>query len=94
MESKILHLTLHKEFFKQILDGTKKIEYREIKPYWTKRLFDSDNKSLKYTKIIFKNGYAKDAPTIEVEFKGIKIGEDYEIILGKILKRKNIQNLY
>ncbi len=93
MVEKILHLTLHKEFFKQILSGTKKIEYREIKPYWTKRLFNQDDNPIKYTKIIFKNGYAKDAPTMEVEFKEIKIGEDYEIILGKILKSKNIKNL-
>ncbi|MBT3642746.1 ASCH domain-containing protein [archaeon] len=93
MTEKILHLTLHKEFFKQILNGTKKIEYREIKPYWTKRLFNADNKPIEYSKIIFKNGYAKDCPIMEVEFKGIRKKEDYEILLGKILKKKNIQNL-
>ena len=42
MADKILHLTLHRKWFKQILTGTKKIEYREIKPYWTKRLFDAE----------------------------------------------------
>jgi len=93
MKDKILHLTLHKKFFKEILEGTKKIEYREIKSYWTKRLFNPNNKPIKYTKIIFKNGYAKDAPTMEVEFKGIRKSEDYEIKLGKILKSKNIKNL-
>ena len=29
MADKVLHLTLHRKWFKQILDGTKKIEYRE-----------------------------------------------------------------
>jgi hypothetical protein len=92
MNEKILHLTLHKEFFKQILNGTKKIEYREIKPYWTKRLFNSDNKPIEYDKIIFKNGYAKNCPLMEVEFLGIRKKVDYEILLGKILKSENIQN--
>ena len=35
---KILHLTLKKKWFDMILSGEKTDEYREIKPYWTKRL--------------------------------------------------------
>ncbi len=54
MVDKILHLTLHRKWFKQILAGTKKVEYREIKPYWTKRLFDSNGSPKKYDYIIFK----------------------------------------
>lgn len=50
--------------------------------------------------VCFKNGYAKDAPTITLEFEGIEIGEAkpewsdnwqgevFIIKLGKILKRK------
>ena len=30
--------TLKRQWFAEIVDGTKKIEYREIKPYWTSRL--------------------------------------------------------
>lgn len=29
----------------------------------------------KFDKIVFKNGYAKDAPSVCVEFKGIRIGK-------------------
>jgi hypothetical protein len=29
--------TIEREWLAQIIAGTKKIEYREIKPYWTKR---------------------------------------------------------
>ena len=29
--------TIEREWLAQIVEGTKKIEYREIKPYWTKR---------------------------------------------------------
>lgn len=33
-----LHLVLKGKWFDMIADGTKKEEYREIKPYWAKRL--------------------------------------------------------
>jgi hypothetical protein len=84
----ILHLTLMRKWFLEILEGKKKIEYREIKPYWTKRLF-ADGKQKKYDYIIFKNGYSKNAPEMKVEFLGVKIKEKYEIILGKVLEKKN-----
>lgn len=35
---KILHLSLKKEFYTLIESGIKTEEYREIKPYWVKRL--------------------------------------------------------
>jgi hypothetical protein len=34
---KTLHLTLTRKWFKMVLSGEKKDEYREIKPYWMKR---------------------------------------------------------
>lgn len=43
---KILHLNLKKKWFDLIDKGIKKEEYREIKPYWEKRLIDY--KALKY----------------------------------------------
>ncbi len=36
---KILHLTLKKKWFDMVLSGIKKEEYREVKPYWNRRLF-------------------------------------------------------
>lgn len=35
---KTLHLTLKKKWFDKITSGEKKEEYREIKPYWIRRL--------------------------------------------------------
>jgi hypothetical protein len=35
---KILHLPLKKEWYEMIESGVKLEEYREIKPYWSKRL--------------------------------------------------------
>ena len=93
MADKVLHLTLHRKWFKQILNKTKKIEYREIKPYWTKRLFDAENNPIKYDYIIFKNGYNKNCPMMKVEFLGIRKNKQYEILLGKILEKHNTEEL-
>jgi hypothetical protein len=30
--------TVKREFFAQVVEGSKRIEYRELKPYWSKRL--------------------------------------------------------
>lgn len=87
---KILYLTLHKKWFNQILEGTKKIEYREIKPYWTRRLFNEDKSPKEYDVIIFRNGYNKNSPIMKVKFLGINITDKYEIILGRILETENI----
>lgn len=108
---KTLHLTLKKKWFDMIASGEKKEEYRELKPYWVRRLISSDRypketpddyKNLpwdicydivdngyrpdvvlkayfsdlrNFERIVFKNGYAKDAPMITLECKGIEIGE-------------------
>lgn len=62
---RILHLTLKKKWFDMIESGVKREEYREMKPYWHKRL----NK--KYDAIHFRNGYSKDSPSMLVELKGV-----------------------
>lgn len=84
---KTLHLTLKKKWFDMIASGEKKEEYREIKPYWESRFidpllaYDASLSEFIYGKglidfdaVTFRNGYAKDAPTIILECKGIMIG--------------------
>jgi hypothetical protein len=85
MSGEILYLTLMKVWYDQIKNGTKKVEYREIKPYWTKRLFNQDGTPKQFKKIEFKNGYSKNAPKMQVEYKGIKTSDKYEIQLGEVL---------
>lgn len=63
---RVLYLTLKKKWFDMIASGVKREEYREMKPYWHKRL---NNKS--YDIIHFRNGYSKTAPVIVVELKEI-----------------------
>ena len=38
MKKKVLHLSVKKQWFDMISAGEKTEEYREIKPYWIKRL--------------------------------------------------------
>src|SRR5574344_1400759 len=90
---KVLHLTFLRKWFIQFFEGRKKIEYREIKPYWIKRLFQEDGKPLDYSQVIFRNGYSKNAPKMTVEFLGVRKNKDYEILLGKILATENIDGL-
>lgn len=70
---KILHLTLKKKWFDLIASGEKKIEYREGKPYWIKRLVTPGVISipLQFDEVHFKNGYRKDSPLIKVQWKGL-----------------------
>jgi len=85
---KILHLNLYRKYFDQILKGEKIIEYRDITAYWSKRL-----EGKHYDVIQFRNGYAKEAPTMIVEYKGIVVDDlygRYAIQLGKILESKNV----
>lgn len=89
---KILHLTLKKKWFDQIASGKKTVEYREIKPYWDKRL-----KGKKFDEIYFKNGYSAFAPFMKVKCEGINIRKVemfdnelyYCIALGKMLELKS-----
>ncbi len=75
----MLTLPIKKKWFDMILSGEKKEEYREIKPYWTKRLLKTDidfdierlqeqlrkkNSYLDRT-VIFRNGYSSNSPSIK-----------------------------
>lgn len=105
----ILRLTLKKKWFDMIASGVKKEEYREIKRYWIQRLCNEveyetggswDGVVNKFDCVIFKNGYSKNAPSIKVEWLGMKVsegkydwgaepGKEYFVIkLGEIIKNK------
>lgn len=74
-----------------IASGEKKEEYREVKPYWQNRLcwsahgkiggdFMDQHKVIAYTfwffdRIVFKNGYSKNAPSLTFSCLGIDIKE-------------------
>lgn len=64
---KILDLPLKAKWFLMIEIGTKREEYREIKPFWKKRLFKG------YTHVRFRYGYTKRTMLYELN----------EIVIGK-----------
>ncbi len=94
MSKKILYLTITREWFDKIfIEKTKKKEYRDIKPYWEKRLFDTDGHYIKFNEIHFRNGYNKNSPFGIIEHKGTYTTHVYELLLGKILQLKNVPQI-
>lgn len=87
MEKKVLTLTVSKQWFDMIVAGEKKEEYREIKPYWIKRLttncevvYDVVAETYcgkvlyrPYTHVLFINGYGDDKPRVEKAIEWIDI---------------------
>lgn len=80
---KTIKATIKRKWFLFILDGIKKEEYREVKPYWTKRFFGVDelpdvpigeNLLQGETYLQLRNGYGPDAPELVIEVKGIRLG--------------------
>ena len=67
-----LHLNLYGNYFDQIESGEKKEEYREITPYWNRRITNVINSGVKT--ITFSNGYAKNRRQMVVELKSIERG--------------------
>ena len=82
---KTLHLVLKRKWYDMIDSGIKTEEYREIKPYWEKRLLDY--KSLSdiddaphhfprgYKKVVFCLGYQRNAPSMAFEVRDICFGK-------------------
>ncbi len=104
MKKRILHLTLKRIYFDQIAHDIKKVEYREIKSYWTTRLFEKGFKPIshkripkKFDEIWFTNGYGKKRPFMRVEWKDMDFDVMFEgkhcyaIKLGKVLEFKNYE---
>lgn len=68
----MLVLPIKKKWFDMIKSGIKKEEYREIKPYWFTRfknnlgcIYDEDLIiHIASGRVIFQNGYKKNAPRI------------------------------
>lgn len=74
MNKDTLILPIKGEWYRKILSGIKKEEYREIKKYYESRLKNPDGlfKQFKYIKFI--NGYGKSRPCAIFECLGIREG--------------------
>lgn len=63
-KQRILWLTVTRYWFEKIESGEKTNDYREIKAYWTKRLFNSDGSVKVYDIVKVRLGYQKNAPIL------------------------------
>lgn len=99
---RVLNLNLIRCWFDMTLSGIKKEEYRELTPYWEKRLKWKTQAIEKFDVTRFMNGMSPHAPVFTIEHKGIRIGtgnpewgavpgKEYFIIShGAILETRNI----
>jgi len=83
--------TLEREWFAKIVDRSKRIEYREIKPYWTNRL----RKVQTLFRLVLRNGMNLPVPVVTVRIdrivpnprrKGGKRKGSYALHIGRVLK--------
>ena len=86
-----LTTTIKRQWLAQIVAGTKKVEYREVKPYWVERF-------AKYTlpfKLRMINGMSKKAPEVTCLIEKVEIcssaieGVFYCLHISKVLSYKN-----
>jgi hypothetical protein len=75
--------TLKREPFAQIVDGSKRIEYREIKPYWTSRL----SNVITPFRLVLRNGMNNPVPVLTVRIDRISRRDGhYRLHIGRVLK--------
>ena len=82
--------TLKRKFFSEIVDGNKRIEYREIKPYWTSRL----RAVTVPFRLVLRNGMSPPVPVVTVRIDRVvpnpwrtkKRSGSYALHIGRVLK--------
>jgi len=80
--------TIEREWLAQIIAGTKKIEYRQIKPYWTKR-FENISVPLEMRLL---NGMTPPVPEVTVLIHKItkdRLAGEYQLHIKKVLGFKH-----
>lgn len=71
----ILYLKVKKRYFDLIREGIKKEDYREIKPFWKKRLLNRKDltKFRTFDAVHIQNGYMRGSPWVLLKFTEITI---------------------
>src|SRR5437588_12485707 len=84
-----LTTTIKREFLREIVAGRKRVEYREIQPYWTQRLA---RVSVPF-QLRMSNGMSSRAPEVTVEIKKIVRNarrDTFDLHIGRIISTKRI----
>jgi hypothetical protein len=79
--------TIKREWLREIAAGRKRVEYREIKPYWTRRLSRVDTPF----SLGLINGMQPKAPEVTVIVRHIRRNSrsgNFELALGKVVNLK------
>jgi len=83
-----LTMNIKRVFFEKIVDGTKKIEYRAMSPFWMRRI-----ESLKAPfQLRLLNGMLPPVPEAIVEVTRIvraRARQEYQLHLGRVIRVKN-----
>lgn len=82
--------TIKREWLKKIADRTKRVEYREVKPYWAKRLAQVRVPFL----LRLINGMQPNTPEITVMVTKVRKNSrsrQFELALGKIVELKTLE---
>ena len=85
----VITTTIERQWLAEIVAGTKRIEYREIKPYWTKRL-----KRVRVPfKLVLRNGMNPPVPVLMVRIDRVTPSPrrsphtgTYALHIGRILR--------
>lgn len=67
-----LILNMKREWFARIWNGDKTVEYREVKPYWTRRIGNWVGKETRF--IEMRLGYLKNGPVMLLQVGHTDIG--------------------
>ena len=90
---KVLYLPLKKKWFNMIKSGEKKEEYREITPYWRKRLTDLDSHIYEINTLITTGKPIPIKPYTHVHFTlGYPKKDDYDRHMIFELKSIRVRN--
>jgi hypothetical protein len=80
-----LTMNIERQFFAAIVDGTKRIEYRKMKPYWKVRIEPMKTPF----KLRLLNGMTPPVPEAVVEVKRVTkhpAQREYRLHLGRVLR--------
>lgn len=92
-EMKILNLSIHNVYFDEIIQGTKKDEYRSLNDYYRRRCtYEEDGKRylIPYDAICFYTGSDEGKQSVTVALTDIVCKDGFLIFhLGEILSRSN-----
>ena len=81
-----LTTTIKREHLREIIAGRKKIEYREVKPYWEKRLSGISRPF----QLRLINGMSANAPEATVRIDRItQRAKRYKLKIGRVMSIKN-----